>query len=162
MAHTDEIVYVSLSNGKAIAYNSLSSSFTDVWNISDIITSISVSSDTKTLLIGSSSGNVFAFDILHRTNKTIKIGSKAIKCIACGKNANKFAFTDGGCEIWEYSLGEKNVAYTGHAAEVEKICYSHDCTKLLSCSADNTIKEWSVEYKECSQTYGEVSTSVSG
>lgn len=153
MAHTDEIVYVSLSNGKAIAYNSLSSSFTDVWNISDIITSISVSSDTKTLLIGSSSGNVFVFDILHRTNKTIKIGSKAIKCIACGKNANKFAFTDGGCEIWEYSLGEKNVAYTGHAAEVEKICYSHDCTKLLSCSADNTIKEWSVEYKECSQTY---------
>lgn len=153
VAHNDAAVFVSLSNGDVIEYNNVSDSFTIVGSIPDVIKSIAVCPDNRTLLLGSSSGNVFVLDILHGTTKKIKIGDKAIKCIACGKNANTFAFTDGGSEIWEYSYGKKIVAFTGHTADIEKICYSHDHTKLLSCSADNTIKEWSVEYKECTQTY---------
>ena len=153
VTHTNNDVYVSFYNGDLVKFSGSSESVSVVVNVGEEITSIAVSSDNKTLLIGSKSGFVFVYDILHNTYRKIVIGSNAIMCVACGKNPNTFAFTEGGCEIWEFAFGEKYIAYTGHTAKVEKICYSNDYTKLLSCSADNTIKEWSVEYRECFQTY---------
>ena len=54
--------------------------------------------------------------------------------------------------VWRVETGERLGTYEGHTGSVWDICLNRQATRLLSASADTTVKLWNVETGECIAT----------
>jgi WD40 repeat protein len=61
--------------------------------------------------------------------------------------------------VWDAASGAELAVLRGHEGPVERVRYSHDGARIVSCSNDKTLRIWDVEHKECLEVikgYGEV------
>eukprot|EP00297_Palpitomonas_bilix_P024056 CAMPEP_0113875838 /NCGR_PEP_ID=MMETSP0780_2-20120614/5157_1 /TAXON_ID=652834 /ORGANISM="Palpitomonas bilix" /LENGTH=315 /DNA_ID=CAMNT_0000861857 /DNA_START=74 /DNA_END=1021 /DNA_ORIENTATION=+ /assembly_acc=CAM_ASM_000599 len=61
--------------------------------------------------------------------------------------------TDSKITAWFSDSGERLGTYEGHGGKVWGFDVTRDCSLLISCSADSTLKVWNVETGECRYTF---------
>ena len=177
--HTNTVTCLKLSNNNDILFCGLRNGKIAIWNVSNIddiilinhinlistvtfnvvsATSLSLSSDNKTLFAGTSNGDIIIWDTtdLYNPREIIKLlntepfGKKSeVPALALGPD-NKILYSgsrSGFIKIWDVANVQEaeplhDLIYNGHLEEIYSLVLSSDNKILFTGSRDNTIKIW--------------------
>ena len=122
--------------------------FGDLYNqrfLSKKFKSIKFSPDSRQILAGVSSGDIYYFDCKTGLEKSRFFGnSNDITAITFSPDGSRLVTgsTDQTIRIWDAETREELRILTGHTRYVESLSFNRDGTKLYSSSRDGTVRVW--------------------
>lgn len=113
----------------------------------DVIWSVALSPDAKTLASGSEDTTLKLWDIAGRAEKITRRQSLSINAVAFSDEGKTLASAsnDKTVAIWDVQTGNTNHTLKGHTDEVYTVAFSTDGQLLASGSKDRTIRLWDVQ-----------------
>lgn len=82
-----------------------------------------------------------------RRAMTVHVQGKRVMALACHPYAGLFLAAgddEGTLHVWDVSTGEECALLHAHTAAINQISFHHDGTRLLTASADGTLRVWAV------------------
>jgi WD40 repeat protein/GTPase SAR1 family protein len=117
----------------------------------ELITSVSLSSDGKTLASGSADKTVCLWKIFSGEKKILTGHQASVSCVSFSSDGNTLASgsSDKTICLWEVSSGDKKRTLTGHLDYIISVSFSRDGKTLASSSSDKTVHLWDVFSGNC-------------
>mgnify|MGYP006416141909 FL=1 len=140
--------------------NDFSRDRVNLWNISGIkireiqtvysADSVAFSSDGRYILIG-----IFPSSIIYdiENSKIVKSFKGPSSAVFSPNEKYVLNFEEKAAILWEVSTGKKIKTFRENTEKIVCVAFSPDGNKILTGSADHTVKLWSVDNKRLLQTY---------
>ena len=112
---------------------------------SDLIWSIAISHDSKTLVCGSRDRTIQIIDLATgKIKRTLTKHTSAVWSVAISPDGNTLASgsSDNTIILWDLKTGKVQKTLTGHTQDVLAASFSANGQKLVSCSRDQKIRIW--------------------
>lgn len=162
LSHSNDVRAVGFVNGQDIVSSSRDGTCvltsqdgnsTVLVESTSFLNSLTVDNASKTVFVGSHDSSIIAVN-LQTLTQTYYLGHEAnVSCLDClndGKPLLASGSWDHSVRIWESP--ESSFALTGHTQNVWGVKFVSS-TRLLSASADKTIKLWDLSARKCIKTF---------
>jgi WD40 repeat protein len=151
LSGSDLIVSASLDK-TIIIWNMITGEVVKTMEAKAMISSMTVTHDSKYAATGDYTGQVFLWDLttgnLVKTFKTQDSESTSFNVqTLCFSPDDKYIVSgsdDKTLKLWDISSGEMIRAFIGHTDVIRSVCFSPDRKTVISASEDGTLKVWDI------------------
>lgn len=91
---------------------------------------------------------------------TLSIHSSSIRCLQCINTETLLSASNNDIYSSDIESGKINRKFLGHTAKINRIEILPDCTSIITCSEDSTIKTWDTRSNKCTNTISQYANCI--